>query len=108
MALFLQWIQQNDGDLFGLVEQILWSSIIAGFLARKDVDFETKVEKNVSYYLDSALVFALLDLSSVESHDSVHDMLRIVKEAGCTIKVHPMTILEIKNVLTAVEKEQGP
>ena len=108
MALFLQWIQQNDGDLFGLVEQILWSSVIAGFLARKDVDFETKVEKNVSYYLDSALVFALLDLSSVESHDSVHDMLRIVKEAGCTIKVHPMTILEIKNVLTAVEKEQGP
>lgn len=108
MALFLQWIQKNDEELFVLVEQILWSSIIAGFLARKDVDFETKVEKNVSYYLDSALVFALLDLSSVESHDSVRDMLRIVKEAGCTLKVHPMTIREIKNVLLAVEKEQGP
>ncbi|MBO4361632.1 MAG: hypothetical protein J5823_02490 [Paludibacteraceae bacterium] len=108
MALFLQWLQQNDKDLFGLVEQILWSSIIAGFLARKDVDFETKVEKNVSYYLDSALVFALLDLSSAESYDSVQDMLRIVKEAGCTLKVHPITIREIKNVLAAVEKEQGP
>ena len=108
MALFLQWIQKNDEELFVLVEQILWSSIIAGFLSRKDVDFDTKVEKKVTYYLDSALVFAILELSSIENTNSVRDMLRIVREAGCSLKVHPITIREVKNVLSSVEKEQGP
>lgn len=108
MALFLQWIQKNDEELFVLVEQILWSSIIAGFLSRKDVDFDTKVENQVTYYLDSALVFAILELSSVENTNSVRDMLRIVRESGCSLKVHPITIREVKNVLLSVEKEQGP
>lgn len=108
MALFLQWIRKNDEELFVLVEQILWSSIIAGFLSRKDIDFDTKVENQVTYYLDSALVFAILELSSVENANSVRDMLRIVREAGCVLKVHPITIREVKNVLLSVEKEQGP
>lgn len=107
LALFVYWLKNNDLELYTLVEQIFWSSIIAGFLKRNNFDWNVKTASSVSYYLDSSIIFGILGLSSIESCNHAKDLLSIIKSAGSQVKIHPLTIREMKRILLSFERSGG-
>lgn len=91
MALFINWLRDYDNNLYCLVEQMIWSAIISGFLKRSSVDWDVKTEEKVSYFLDSSLIFSILDLSSIESVNYARELLQIIKSSGSCARIHYST-----------------
>lgn len=108
MAAFIEKLKTYDIELYTLVEQVYWSSIIAGFLKRSKIDLNVKVEENVNYYIDSTLVLSILDLDEECNVSYARDLLRIIQSAGCAARVHPLTLREIEHILKSVEHDQQP
>lgn len=57
---FIQWAIENDKHTYKLIKKVLWGSIIAGFLQRKNDAIGVSVRSDVNYYIDTSLIFALL------------------------------------------------
>jgi Zn ribbon nucleic-acid-binding protein len=108
LARFLSWIKEYNNDLYNIANDIFWGSIIAGFLKRNTADINIKSTERVEYYLDSALVLAVLDLDNTDNVSYAQELLDIIKSSGNTPKVHSLTIREISGILTSVERDQGP
>lgn len=105
---FLFWIKEHNAELYNIANDVFWGSIIAGFLKRSTADISIKSGDKVEYFLDSALVLAALDLDNVDNANYANELLDIIKKSGNYPKVHALTVREIKNILSSVEKEQGP
>lgn len=108
IAIFSQWLKEYNNESYILVEQILWASIITGFLRRSSVDWDVKVEDKTTYFLDTSLILNILGFNSIENVNYSRDLLRIIKEAGSYPKIHPMTANEVDHILQSVLNEQGP
>ena len=108
LAHFLSWLNENEPELYHIANDIFWGSIIAGFLKRSAADINIKPIDRVDYYLDSALVLAILDLDNSDNVAYGQELLDIIKASGNTPKVHSLTIREISSILTSVENSQGP
>lgn len=108
LAAFIRWIKENDEEMYTLIDEILWGAIIAGFLRREKFDLGLKATKRVDYYLDSALVLAILGLDSKENVDYAREMLSIIKESGSRPIVHALTLREMDRILEQVEIQQEP
>jgi hypothetical protein len=105
---FLTCLKNENIDLFNIANDIFWGAIIAGFLKRKTVEINIKPIEKVEYYLDTALVLAILDLDNQDNVSYGQELLEIIKSSGNIPKVHSLTIREISNILTSVEREQIP
>lgn len=105
---FLAWLKDNNTELFNIANDIFWGSVIAGFLKRNTADINIKSTNRVEYYLDSALVLAVLDLDNVDNVHYAQEMLEIIKSSGNVPIVHSFTIREINSILSSVERDQGP
>ena len=105
---FLAWIKENNIELFNIANDIFWGSVIAGFLKRNTADINIKSINKVEYYLDSALVLAVLDLDNTDNVRYAQEMLEIIKSSGNIPIVHSLTIREINSILSSVERDQGP
>lgn len=105
---FIEWLKKQKPDLYDVVNNLLWGSIVAGFLQRNNVELGIKVVETVDYYLDTSLVLSMLKLDSEENIIYALDLLRIIKESGSTPCVHSLTIREIKRILNSVEVSQAP
>ncbi len=105
---FIDWIKIAKPDYYLVVENMLWGAIVAGFLQRSNVDLGIKTVDKVDYYLDSSLVLSLLGLNSSENVSYARDLARIISESGAVIKVHSITIREIRRILEQVEISQAP
>lgn len=108
LASFINWVKECQTDLYDVVADVFWASIIAGFLRRSNADLGLKAADNTAYYLDSSLILALLDLDSEENSTYAMELLTLIKTAGATPKVHSITIKEVCRILESVEHEQGP
>lgn len=108
LASFINWVKEHQTDLYDVVADVFWASIIAGFLRRSNADLGLKAADNIAYYLDSSLILALLDLDSEENSIYAKELLNLIKTAGAAPKVHSITIKEIYRILESVEYEQGP
>lgn len=108
LAHFLSWLNENEPELYHIANDIFWGSIVAGFLKRSNADINIKPIDRVDYYLDSALVLAILDLDNSDNVAYGQELLDIIKASGNTPKVHSLTIREISSILTSVENSQGP
>lgn len=104
---FLKWIKNEHVDIYNIASDIFWGSVIAAFLKR-EVDINIKPENQVSYYLDSSLVLALLDLDSYANYQYTNELVSIIKTSGNLPYVHPLTIREINSILYSVERDQLP
>lgn len=108
LASFINWVKEHQTDLYDVVADVFWASIIAGFLRRSNADLGLKAAENTAYYLDSSLILAMLDLDSEENSTYAKELLALIKTAGATPKVHSITIKEVSRILESVEHEQGP
>jgi hypothetical protein len=105
---FLEWIKNNNTELFKIANDIFWGSVIAGFLKRRTADINIRATDKVEYYLDSALVLAILDLDNQDNVNYAQELLEIIKSSGNIPKVHSLTVREISSILSSVERDQGP
>lgn len=104
---FLKWIKSEYVGIYDIASDIFWGSVIAAFLKR-EIDINIKPETKVSYYLDSPLVLALLDLDSQANCQYTNELISIIKTSGNLPYVHPLTIKEINSILCSVERDQLP
>lgn len=108
ISLFIQWLKEYDNKSYILVEQILWASIIAGFLKRTNVDWNVKIQEKITYFLDTSLILNILGCNSVENVNYSRDLLKLIKDVGSFPKVHPMTANEIDHILQSVIADGAP
>lgn len=109
MAYFLDYLNKNDRELFQAANQLFWGSIVAGFLKRNNPDIDApKNSEKIEYYLDTALVMALLDLSTIEHKTYAEELFEIIKASGGIVRIHPITLREITNILQSVESVGYP
>lgn len=105
---FIDWIKKERNEYYPVIENLLWGAIVAGFLQRSNADLGIKTVLKVDYYLDSSLVLSLLGLDSHENVEYAKELVRIIKAAGATVKVHSITIRELTRILEQVERSQSP
>lgn len=108
LARFIAWISKEDANLYLVVTDVLWASIIAAFLQRKNFDLNLKPVGNVKYYLDTSLVLAVLGLDSDANVAYAKELVDNIKEAGGIPEVHPLTIREVSRILDSVVRDGGP
>lgn len=104
---FLLALKQTNKELFNIVNNIFWGSIISAFLKR-DVDLNIKPNNIVRYYLDTSLILSILDLDSEENVTYSNELLQAIISSGSLPYVHPLTLREVENILSSVERDAGP
>jgi len=107
VAFFLDFIRENDKELFGVASDMFWGSIISGFLMNyNEISASNNVKKLKSeYFFDTSIVMGLLGLSSASTESYTKDLLFLLKAVNATLRVHPMTIFEVESILSSVESE---
>lgn len=108
LVFFLQYLSDNENDLYQIANQLFWGSVIAGFL-RSD---KPKVDEsddgiNSEYFLDTSIVMGVLQLSTPQREIYSREVCNIIQSSGGILRVNPMTIDEIKFILLSVE-QNGP
>ena len=107
MAYFLKHLQSTSPDLFKIASELFWGSIIAGFLKRDSITNIANTE-STEYYLDTPLVMGLLKLSSTENEIYSKEVFDIIKASGGIPKIHPITLEEVKSIISSVEASGSP
>ncbi len=97
-AKFLQKIEQSHHDLYKAAEKAYLGSIIAAYL-ESGIDVGAKQESGVVYYLDTRVIFEILDLQAPESTQPARDMLALIKSTGGKSRVFSITIGEMTDIL---------
>lgn len=103
MVFFLEYLNRDNFELFKIANQLFWGSVIAAFLQsdRPNVhDYERGCESE--FYIDTPIAMSLLNLSTPEDELSACDVCDIIKSSGGILKIHPVTLEEIKAILESV------
>lgn len=103
MVFFLESLHRDNLELYKTANQLFWGSVIAAFLQseRPNVHDEERGCES-EFYLDTPIAMGLLDLSMPENELSARDVCDIIKSSGGILKIHPVTIEEIKTILGSV------
>lgn len=103
IVFFLEYLNRENHELYKTANQLFWGSVIAAFLQsdRPNVHDEERGCES-EFYLDTPIVMGLLDLSTPENELSARDVCDIIKSSGGLLKIHPVTIEEIKTILESV------
>ena len=105
---FLQYIHEMDKDLYKVVHQLFWSSVVVAFLkSEKPLVDDSNDGIKAEYYLDTSIVLGLLDLSTSLRETYSKEVCTIILNSGGLLRVNPMTVEEIKRILEKVE-QNGP
>lgn len=105
---FLQYLSEHEKKLFENANLLFWSSIVVGFLRSDKPNVnEFADERKTEYYLDTAVVLGLLNLSNEKRERSAKDICDIIRSSNGILRVNPLTLEEIKSILRSV-KENGP
>lgn len=100
---FLQNIERNDNSAHKVMIRILIGSIIASYL-ESEIDLNAKLEKGITYYLDTKIVLQALDLQRAEDTTPITELLRLIQDTGGFLKILNITLDEIQNSLqTAIQ-----
>lgn len=105
---FLQFVHGADKELYSVVHQLFWSSIVVAFLkSEKPLVNDSSNGIKAEYYLDTSIVLGLLDLSTPFKETYSKEVCSIILNSGGLLRVNPMTVEEIKYILEKVE-QNGP
>ena len=105
---FLQWIAKENADLYAVVDNIFFASLVAGFLQRQDADPAIKSIEKCDYYLDTALILSLLKLSNEDAIQYAKELLSVIQGAGSCARIHAITAREINNIFQSIIESGGP
>lgn len=108
LILFLQYVHEADKELYSVVHQLFWSSIVVAFLkSDKPLVNDSANGIKTEYFLDTSIVLGLLELSTSLKQTYSKEVCSIIINSGGLLKVNPMTVEEIKYILEKVE-QNGP
>lgn len=108
IVFFLQYLSDNEKDLYQVANQLFWGSVIAGFLkSEKPLVEENENGIKTEYFLDTSIVMGLLKLSTPQREIYSQEVCDIIASAGGILRVNPMTLDEISFILQSVE-QNGP
>ena len=108
LARFIQWTTDYDEEAYNLVKRVLWGSIIAGFLQRKNDALGINAISTVTYYIDTSLVFALLGYDTIDNVNYARELISEILASGATPTVHPLTREELNLILESIEHQGAP
>lgn len=97
-AKFLRKIEHSHHELYKAAEKAYLGSIIAAYL-ESGLNVRAKQDSGVVYYLDTRVIFEILDLQDPESTTPARDLLDLIKKTGGKPRVLSITINEISEVL---------
>ena len=95
---FLQYIESNNDALYKVVEHIYIGAIIASYL-EANIDIDAKMEKGVTYFLDTKVVLEALDLQNQEDTRPTLELLQLIRDSGGDIRILDVTLNEIKGII---------
>lgn len=108
LILFLQYMHDADKELYSVVHQLFWSSVVVAFLkSEKPLVNDLANGIKTEYFLDTSIVLGLLELSTSLKETYSKEVCSIILNSGGLLKVNPMTVEEIKYILEKVE-QNGP
>ena len=108
LILFLQFLNDSDKALYEIVNQLFWSSIIVAFLKSDKVLVDADENGiKTEYFLDTSIILGLLDLSTPLRETYSKEVCSIILNSGGILRVNPMTIEEVCQILQSVE-QNGP
>lgn len=108
LILFLQYVHEADKELYSVVHQLFWSSIVVAFLkSDKPLVNDSANGIKTEYFLDTSIVLGLLELSTSLKQTYSKEVCSIITNSDGLLKVNPMTVEEIKYILEKVE-QNGP
>ena len=105
---FLQWIAKENADLYAVIDNIFFASLVAGFLQRQDADPAIKSIEKCDYYLDTALILSLLKLSNDDGIQYANELLSVIQGAGSCARIHAITAREINNIFQSIIESGSP
>lgn len=97
-AKFLRHIESSHHELYKAAEKSYLGSIIAAYF-ESGVNVEAKQDSGVVYYLDTRVLFEILDLQDPESTKPAQDLLNLIKKTGGKPRVLSITINEMTDIL---------
>lgn len=108
LVFFLQYLHETNKNLYEVVNQLFWSSIIAAFLkSDKPLIDDSENGIKTEYFLDTSIILGLLDLSNPLRETYSKEVCGIIVNSGGILRVNPITIMEVKYILQSVE-QNGP
>lgn len=108
LILFLQYVHNADKELYSVVHQLFWSSVVVAFLKSEKPLINDLVNGiKTEYFLDTSIVLGLLELSTSLKETYSKEVCSIILNSGGLLRVNPMTVEEIKYILEKVE-QNGP
>lgn len=102
---FFKFLHNNNLELYQTANKFFWGSIIAAFLqSDKPSVNASEDEEPIEYYLDTPLVMGILDLSTPEKEHYSKELKETIIASKGILRVHPITLEEIKSILLSVEQ----
>lgn len=102
---FLKYLHESDAPLYDVANKFFWSSIIAAFLQSDKPSVNASEDNSkIEYYLDTPLIMGMLGLSTSEKEHYATELKETIKSAQGIMKVHPITLEEIKSILLSAEQ----
>ncbi len=108
---FLEYLHNTPSkkDEFYIADQLFWASIIAGYLkSEKPLVNEAEEGSVKEYFLDTSILLGMLELSTKQKETYASEIKEIIEKSGGAMRVHPMTLEEIKIILSSVESSGIP
>lgn len=109
IANFIKEIKEENPCLYTTICDITWGASIAGLLVESNMWLKRKKQrKATTYYLDSPIIMAALELSRESSVSQAHDLLKNIHSNENIAYVHPLTIQEVEQILDSVIRNGNP
>lgn len=104
---FLKQLRKFDVTLYTVASQLFWGSILAAFLcsSKPEVSATEVNGTSVEYFLDTSIVLGALCLSSSEKEETAKNICTLVRNSKGILRVHPITIEEVKQIISSVETQ---
>lgn len=105
LIFFLQYLHESNLDLYTIVNQLFWSSIIVAFLkSERPLVEDSENGVKAEFYLDTSIILGLLDLSTPMREAYSKEVFTIIRNSGGILRVNPLTIDEVTYILKSVEQ----
>lgn len=103
---YLLSIQDNDQANYEIFKELIQGSIIASVLSAKytsDIELtqNKKFSKETEIYLDTNVIFSLLNLHTPEKNIAAKELLSLLKSVGFSLKVFDFTVDEAARYITS-------
>lgn len=105
---YLEFLKDSNAELYSVANDIFWASCLAAYLQRNNVDLKIRPASSLSYYLDSKLVLALLDLDAEEQCNYVKRIVSSIQNSGNKVCVSGITLREIRQILEKIINSGTP